>query len=163
MKGASPKVIQEQLGHTTTQMTKADDDCLTELRWIYDRRTLPEARADLASWRARWQAKYAKLCDWAEENIEATFAFFRLPQAHLRRADLPQCRQLSAPRARPRRRTARGVAGREPLPEHDLAEGTEEGSDARCGEVGSSVIHERSYLQKTRDLTPIGSRRLPRR
>jgi transposase-like protein len=24
---------------------KADDDCLTELRWIYDRRTLPEARA----------------------------------------------------------------------------------------------------------------------
>jgi putative transposase len=61
---------------------KADDDCLTELRWIYDRRTLPEARADLASWLARWQAKYAKLCDWAEENIEETFSFFRLPQAH---------------------------------------------------------------------------------
>ena len=27
---------------------KADDDCLTELRWIYDRRNLEEARQDLA-------------------------------------------------------------------------------------------------------------------
>ena len=29
---------------------KADDDCLQELRWIYDRRELAEARADLAAW-----------------------------------------------------------------------------------------------------------------
>src|ERR671929_410859 len=29
---------------------KADDDCLQELRWIYDRRELAEAKADLAAW-----------------------------------------------------------------------------------------------------------------
>ncbi len=61
---------------------KADDDCLTELRWIYDRRLLVEARADLAAWLGRWQSKYAKLCDWVEENIEETFTFFRLPLVH---------------------------------------------------------------------------------
>src|SRR3546814_3101111 len=37
---------------------KADDDCLQELRWLYDRRNLAEARADLAQWLARWSAKY---------------------------------------------------------------------------------------------------------
>jgi putative transposase len=29
---------------------KADNDCLTELRWIYDRRSIEEARQDLAAW-----------------------------------------------------------------------------------------------------------------
>jgi len=29
---------------------KADDECMTELRWIYDRRTVEEARQDLAAW-----------------------------------------------------------------------------------------------------------------
>ena len=29
---------------------KANDDCLTELRWLYDRRNLDEARRDLAAW-----------------------------------------------------------------------------------------------------------------
>lgn len=61
---------------------KADDDCRTELRWIYDRRDLAEARADLAAWLSKWQSKYPKLCDWVEENIEETFAFYRLPRAH---------------------------------------------------------------------------------
>jgi len=61
---------------------KHDDDCMTELRWIYDRRKLAEARADLAAWLKRWAAKYPKLCDWAEENIEETFAFYRLPVGH---------------------------------------------------------------------------------
>lgn len=61
---------------------KAHDDCLTELRWIYDRRTLVEAKADLAAWLKRWQGKYAKLCDWVEQEIEETFAFFRLPLGH---------------------------------------------------------------------------------
>ena len=28
---------------------KADDDCLQELRWLYDRRNLEEARRDLAA------------------------------------------------------------------------------------------------------------------
>lgn len=61
---------------------KADDDCLKELRWIYDRRDLEEARRDLAAWLAKWQSKYPKLCDWVEQNIEETLSFYRLPLAH---------------------------------------------------------------------------------
>jgi putative transposase len=61
---------------------KADDDCLQELRWLYDRRELAEVRQDLARWLAKWQAKYPKLCDWVEENIEETLTYYRLPQQH---------------------------------------------------------------------------------
>ena len=42
---------------------KADDECMTELRWIYDRRAIEEARADLAAWLKKWGARYQKLCD----------------------------------------------------------------------------------------------------
>lgn len=58
------------------------DECLTELRWIYVRRTLAEARSDLATWLKKWESKHPKLCDWVEENIEETFTFFRLPLVH---------------------------------------------------------------------------------
>jgi putative transposase len=61
---------------------KVDDDCLQELRWIYDRRELAEVRRDLAQWLAKWQGKYAKLCDWVENNIEETLTYYRLPLAH---------------------------------------------------------------------------------
>ena len=61
---------------------KADDDCLKELRWIYDRRNLDEAQRDLAAWLGRWQKKYPKLCDWVEENIGETLTFYRLPRPH---------------------------------------------------------------------------------
>jgi len=61
---------------------KADHDCLQELRWLYDRRCLKEARHDLAAWLEKWQSKYAKLCDWVEENIEETLTFYRLPLQH---------------------------------------------------------------------------------
>jgi putative transposase len=61
---------------------KVDDDCLQELRWIYDRRDLAEARADLAAWIGKWQAKYAKLVTRVEENIEETLSFYRLPRQH---------------------------------------------------------------------------------
>ena len=61
---------------------KKDDDCLTELRWIYERRNAQEARQDLAAWLTKWQSRYAKLCDWVESNIEETLTFYRLPQAH---------------------------------------------------------------------------------
>jgi len=63
---------------------KVDDDCLQELRWIYDRRDLAEVRRDIAQWLAKWQAKYPKLCDWAEDNIEETLTYYRLPLAHHR-------------------------------------------------------------------------------
>ena len=58
------------------------DDCLLELRWLYDRRDVNEARQDLEAWVKRWSAKHPKLCTWAEENIEATWTFYRLPREH---------------------------------------------------------------------------------
>lgn len=61
---------------------KADDDCLQELRWLYDRRDGEEARRDLAAWLGKWQEKYPKLTDWAEEHIEETWTFYRLPIQH---------------------------------------------------------------------------------
>jgi putative transposase len=61
---------------------KADDDCLTELRWLYDRHGIEEARRDLAKWLEKWSPKYSKLCHWVEDNIEETFSFYRLPREH---------------------------------------------------------------------------------
>ena len=61
---------------------KHGDDCLQELRWLYDRRDLAEARADLAAWLTKWSSKYPRLTGWAEETIEQTLTFFRLPRQH---------------------------------------------------------------------------------
>jgi putative transposase len=63
---------------------KRDDDCLKELSWLYERRNVKEARADLKAWIERWQGRYAKLVAWVEENIEETLTYFSLPQAHHR-------------------------------------------------------------------------------
>ena len=60
----------------------ADPACLQELRWLYDRRDVNEARHDLTQWLLRWQAKYAKLCLWVESAIEETFVFYRMPREH---------------------------------------------------------------------------------
>jgi putative transposase len=61
---------------------KAADDCLTELRWLYDRRDAAEARLHLRAWLERWAAKYPKLCAWVEESIEETWTFYRQPREH---------------------------------------------------------------------------------
>jgi putative transposase len=61
---------------------KADDDCLQELRWIYDRRDIQEAQRDLTAWIGKWQGKYPKLVDWVEGSIGETLTFYRLPRAH---------------------------------------------------------------------------------
>jgi putative transposase len=61
---------------------KGDDDCLRELRWIYERRNLGEARNDLVAWITKWESRYAKLVAWVEENIEETLTFYRLPPQH---------------------------------------------------------------------------------
>jgi putative transposase len=61
---------------------KANDDCLTELRWLYDRRSIDEARRDLSAWLLRWEQKYPRLCEWVEGQIEETFTFYRLPREH---------------------------------------------------------------------------------
>lgn len=61
---------------------KHADDCLQELRWLYDRRDLAEAKADLAAWLAKWSSRYPRLTTWVEETIEGTLTFFRLPRQH---------------------------------------------------------------------------------
>jgi transposase-like protein len=61
---------------------KGDDECLTELRWLYDRRDVQEARRDLAGWLKKWSDTQSRLCDWVEANIEQTFTFYRLPRSH---------------------------------------------------------------------------------
>lgn len=61
---------------------KADDDCLQELRWLYDRRDIQEAERDLAAWIVKWQGRYPKLVNWVEDNIGQTLTFYRLPRAH---------------------------------------------------------------------------------
>jgi putative transposase len=61
---------------------KAAADCLTELRWLYDRRDAAEARLHLRAWLERWTAKYPRLCAWVEEGIEETWTFYRQPREH---------------------------------------------------------------------------------
>lgn len=61
---------------------KADDDCLQELRWLYDRRDSQEAQQDLAAWISKWAGKYPKLVDWVEAHIGETLTFYRLPRQH---------------------------------------------------------------------------------
>jgi putative transposase len=104
---------------------KTDDDCLQELRWLYDGRSVEEARRDLAAWITKWGSRYPKLVSWGEETIEETLTFYRLPRQHhkhrkstnmlerfneeirrrtLCRAHLPQFKRLLpfSPRARRR-------------------------------------------------------------
>ena len=61
---------------------KADDDCLQELRRLYDRRDLAEAQRDLAAWLTKWSTKDPKLTDGVEDHIGETLTFYRLPRAH---------------------------------------------------------------------------------
>jgi transposase-like protein len=61
---------------------KVGDDCLQELRWLYARRDLAEARSDLTAWLARWAGKYPRLTAWVEENLEETLSFYRFPRQH---------------------------------------------------------------------------------
>ena len=52
---------------------KADDDCLQELRWMYERRDREEARRDLKLWLEKWASQYPKLCEWVETHIAVSF------------------------------------------------------------------------------------------
>lgn len=61
---------------------KHGDDCLAELRWLYERRDLAEVRADLAAWLTKWSPRYPRLTGWVEDNIDETLSFFRLPRQH---------------------------------------------------------------------------------
>lgn len=61
---------------------KGGEECLTELRWLYDRRDVAEAERDLGAWLTKWASKYEKLCEWVEENISQTWSFYRFPREH---------------------------------------------------------------------------------
>lgn len=61
---------------------KHADDCLLELRWLYDLHEIAEARRHLAQWLERWHRQHGKLCEWVEANIEETLTFYRLPRTH---------------------------------------------------------------------------------
>jgi len=43
------------------QPRKRDDDCLQELRWLYDHRQLKEVIADFKAWITKWLGRYRKL------------------------------------------------------------------------------------------------------
>ena len=58
------------------------DECLLELRWVYECPDLAGARRVLGEWLSRWSAKHPKLCAWVEENIEETHTYYRLPREH---------------------------------------------------------------------------------
>lgn len=60
----------------------ADRSVLQELRWLYDRHDVNEARQDLTKWLERWSDNHRKLCEWVELNIEETFTFYHLPRPH---------------------------------------------------------------------------------
>lgn len=61
---------------------KAGDDCLQELRWIYERADLNEARMDLAAWLERWERRYPKLTDWARRSVERFFNYCTHSASH---------------------------------------------------------------------------------
>ncbi len=50
-------------------LRKHTDDCLLELRWLYDLHDLAEVRRQLAQWLQRWQGIHRKFCDWVEANM----------------------------------------------------------------------------------------------
>ena len=127
---------------------KVDDDCLQELRWLYDRRDLTEARRDLAAWLAKWSGKYSKLTGWVEDNIDETLTFYRLPRQHHQYvgapqrgdqaphpgcAHLPQWRELPAAGAGTGGRDPRELARATSLPQHGRSARAQEGGPAPCG------------------------------
>lgn len=48
---------------------KAEDDCLQELRWMYERRNGEKARRELKQWLEKWSGKYPKLCVWGKASL----------------------------------------------------------------------------------------------
>jgi hypothetical protein len=104
---------------------KADDDCLQELRWRYDRRNLPEAQRDLANWLTRWQKETpeAHRLGRGEHRLDAHL----LPPAAAARPALEEHQHDRA--------TQRGVAppnpGRAHLPERGELPAADQGT--LCG------------------------------
>jgi putative transposase len=96
---------------------KQADDCLVELRWIYDRHDAEEARRDLAAWLSRWQDKHPKLCRGEHDGPSPS-----------RRVDIDDQALLRISPTRPALRLVQALARdprrRKPLPQHGPAPGT---------------------------------------
>lgn len=63
-------------------LRKADQACLQELRWMYERRDAFEARRDLKAWLEKWQGKYPKLCGWWRRTLKRPGAFTNCTLSH---------------------------------------------------------------------------------
>ena len=149
----------------------ADDDCLKELRWIYNGRDTQEAQRELADWIAKWQGKYPKLVNWVEANGVQALNFYRLSRAHHKylkstnmlarlneefkrrtRVDRIFCERPIPPAPDPGtvRRTPRLLAGGQTLLEHDAPGGAEKGI-ADTGRLKRPPrYHRRSGLRRAR-------------
>src|SRR5215208_335312 len=116
---------------------KADDDCLQELRWLYDRRSAEEAGRDLAAWIAKWGSRHAsspgpRRPSRRPSPSTAAPTAPQTPQEHqharapqrgdqvpdLRRPNLPQRRLMLPPHPSACRRNPRELARSTPLPQH---------------------------------------------
>jgi transposase-like protein len=58
------------------------DEPLQELKWLYQRSDLPEARTALAEWIGKWTPRQPRLAAWVDDNVEPTLTFFGLPRQH---------------------------------------------------------------------------------
>lgn len=61
---------------------KIGDECMDELKAIYNCLNMDAARQSLQAWVLKWGDKCQDFCDWVEANIEETLTFYALPQEH---------------------------------------------------------------------------------
>ncbi len=142
---------------------KHGDDCLQELRWLYDRRDLDEAKADLAAWlmvgslsapdllgRGNHRADADLLSSAApasqapQEHQHAGTPQLGNPPQNLRRAHLSQYRELPTPRPRARRRNPRKPDGGQSLHQHGRSARAQE---TRTPSSRMTSTHDRPILQ----------------
>lgn len=61
---------------------KCNDNCLDELKSIYNQRSIEDAHREFKAWVDKWADEHPKLVTWAEENIFETLTFYRFPPSH---------------------------------------------------------------------------------
>ena len=63
-------------------LRKCNDNCLVELKFIYEQRSIQDAHRELKAWVSKWADIHPKLVAWTEENIFETLTFYRFPPQH---------------------------------------------------------------------------------
>lgn len=61
---------------------RCNDNCLGELKFIYEQRSIDDAHRELKAWVNKWADIHSKLVSWVEENIFETLTFYRFPSQH---------------------------------------------------------------------------------